>query len=73
LLYSNVRVSQNNATIELVLNAQEGLITQKVIDELHQRIITRAREDYGISEISVNISVIPNQIFKYNFTEGKQS
>ena len=73
LLYSNVRVVKSNATIELVLNAQEGLITQKVIDELHQRIITRAREDYSVDEIRVNISVIPNQIFKYNFTEGKKS
>lgn len=73
LLYSNVRFSQNNATIELVLNAQEGLITQTVIDKLHQRTITRARKDYGINEISVNISFIPNQIFKFNFTEGKQS
>ncbi len=63
----------NIATIGLNLNAQEGLITQAVIDDLHQRIITRTRKDYGVDEISVNISVIPNQIFKFNFTEGKQS
>ena len=71
LLFSNVRVANNNATIELVLSAQEGLITQPVIDELHQRIFTRARQDYGIGEIKISISVIPNQIFKYNFIESE--
>ena len=71
LLFSNVRVANNNATIELVLSAQEGLITQPVIDELHQRIVTRARQDNGIGEIRINISVIPNRIFKYNFIESE--
>ena len=73
LLYSNVRVINNNATIELVLTAQEGLITQPVVDDLHHEIITRSRKDYGIDAISINISVIPNQIFKYNITKGQQS
>ena len=72
LLYSNVRVTDNDAIVELVLNAQEGLLTPKVINDLQQRIVTRSKEEHGIDDISINISVIPNQIFKYNFSEGQQ-
>ena len=69
LLYSNVRVVDNDATVELVLNAQEGLLTPAVIDDLQQRIVTRSKKEHGIDDISINISVIPNQVFKYNFSE----
>ena len=72
LLYSNVRVIDNDATVELVLNAQEGLLTPAVINELQQRIVTRSKKEHGIDDVTINISVIPNQIFKYNFSERPQ-
>ena len=44
-----------------------------IIDEFHQGIATREKEDYGVDEISVKTRLIPNQTFKYNFTKSKQS
>jgi hypothetical protein len=40
-----------------------------VINDLQQRIVTRSKKEHGIDDISINISVIPNQVFKYNFSE----
>ncbi len=65
VLYSNVRVVDNEATVDLVLSAPKGLVTDGVAQELNDRISKRARTDLGLDDIRTTISVIPNQIFKY--------
>ena len=44
-----------------------------IIDEFHQGITTREREDFEVDDNSVKTCLIPNQTFKYNFTKSKQS
>ena len=68
VLYSNVRVVDNEAKVDLVLSAPKGLVTDGVAQELNDRISKRARTDLGLDDIRTTISVIPNQIFKYKET-----
>ncbi len=64
ILYSNVRVVDNEATLDLVLNAPENALTTSVLDEVFKRIKSRAAE-IDLDDIDVNISVIPNRVFRY--------
>ena len=70
LLYSNVRVANNMANIDIVLNVPEQLMgtiaTQ--LDTVQKNMIRRAKDDFGIKEVEINISVIPTQIMRYNPT-----
>ena len=68
LLYSNIRVVNNEATIDLVLSAPEGLVTDGLAQELYNRIADRSKFDLGLDDVKTKISVIPNQIFKYSET-----
>ncbi|MAS27182.1 MAG: TIGR00341 family protein [Synechococcus sp. NAT40] len=73
LLYSNVRVLDNSATIDIVLNVPEKLVGQIGLDEMQQRIRRQAQDEYGLEEVTINISVIPTQILRYNPTSSKAS
>ena len=64
ILYSNVRVVDNQATLDLVLNAPEKMLTRAVLDDVFKRFKSRA-VDFGLDDIDVNISVIPNRVFRY--------
>ena len=64
ILYSNVRVADNQAAIDLVLNAPEKMLTSAVLDDVFKRFKSRA-VDFGLDDIDVNISVIPNRVFRY--------
>ena len=44
-----------------------------IIDEFHKGITTREREDFKVADNSVKTCLIPNQVFKYNFINIKQS
>ena len=52
------------ATLDLVLNAPENALTTSVLDEVFKRIKSRAAE-IDLDDIDVNISVIPNRVFRY--------
>ena len=64
ILYSNVRVVDNQATLDLVLNAPEKMLTRAVLADVFKRFKSRA-VDFGLDDIDVNISVIPNRVFRY--------
>ena len=66
LLYSNVRVAENTATIDIVLNVPEKLVGKIGIEEVQRNMRERAKGDYGIETVEINISVIPTQILRYN-------
>ncbi|MGB1621663.1 MAG: TIGR00341 family protein [Synechococcus sp.] len=64
IMYSNVIVSGNVATLDLVFNAPEDLLTEPLLEDLFQRFKTGATE-LGLDDIDVNVSVIPNRVFHY--------
>ena len=66
LLYSNVRVMDNDATIDLVLNVPQSLVGQLGLGGMQDQLIKRAKNIYGIDEVEINISVIPTQILRFN-------
>ena len=59
ILYSNVRVVDNEATLDLVLNALEKIPTRPVFDDVFKRLKAKA-VDFGLDDININVSVIPN-------------
>ena len=66
LLYSNVRVVDNTATIDIVLNVPEKLVGKIRLEDIQKTMTDRAKQDFGIREVEINISVIPTQILRYN-------
>ena len=66
LLYSNVRVIDNNATIDMVLNVPQKLVGKLSLKAMQEHMIKRAKEVYGIDEVEINMSIIPTQILRYN-------
>ena len=63
--YSNVRVVNNTATIDLVLNVPTKLVGKIGLQEC-SRGAKNAMQDYGLKEIEINISVIPTQILSFD-------
>ncbi|EAU75203.1 TIGR00341 family protein [Synechococcus sp. RS9916] len=66
LLYSNVRVANNSANIDIVLNVPQKLVGKIGLADVQRNMRERAKNDYGIKEVEINISVIPTQILRYN-------
>ncbi|WP_115019780.1 TIGR00341 family protein [Synechococcus sp. UW140] len=66
LLYSNVRVSKNDATVDLVLHVPGKLIDEVTSEQIDKDIANRIKNDYKVDEVNVNISLIPTQIIHYN-------
>ena len=64
LLYSNVRVFENKATLDLVFNAPEDLLSDRDLEDLFRRFMSGAA-DLGLDDNDLNISVIPNRVFNY--------
>ena len=73
MLYSNIQVVDNKATIDLVISAPEGLFTDGLAQELYEGLSTRTKTDLGLEDVRTTISVIPNQIFKYTETPQPSS
>ena len=71
LLYSNVSVINNEATIDIVLNVPEKLSKELDLDQIQKNITERSKMGYGVEEVNINISIIPTQIFQY--TDSSQS
>ena len=65
LTYSNVSVVDNKATLDLVLNAPEDFLNQSVMNSLNQQMFSRAKE-FGVDDLDMNISVIPNRLYKFD-------
>lgn len=65
IMYSNVQVKNNEASFDLVINAPEELMKQSVLDEIYRQLLRRSN-DLGLAEIDLNISVIPNRVFRFD-------
>ena len=66
LLYSNVDVVDDDATIDVVLNVPKNLVGQLSLEKMEEEMIQRAKSIYGIDQVHFNITVIPTQILRYN-------
>ena len=66
LLFSNVRVNNNNATVDLVFSAPKGVLTDDIANNLSAAFVKRGKEEFSLDDIKITISVIPNQINKFS-------
>ena len=66
MLFSNVKVINNKATVDLVFSAPKGVLTEDLANNLSTAIVKRAKEEFGLDDIKITISVIPNQINKFS-------
>ena len=64
ILYSNVCVVDNEASLDLVHNAPEKMLTSPVLDDVFKRLKVKA-VDFGLDDIDINVSVISNRVFRY--------
>ena len=53
ILYGNLRVVDNEATLDLVLNASEKMLTCPVLDDVLKRLKVKA-VDFGLDHIDIN-------------------
>ena len=66
MLYSNVRVVNNIASIDLVLNVPTKLVGTLELAEFQEQFRQDAIKDYGLKKVEINISVIPTQILSFD-------
>ena len=48
-----------------MLNAPEDILDQSLMNKVIQRMLKRAK-DFGLDDVYVNISVIPNSVNKFD-------
>ena len=65
VLYSNVRVVNNKAEVDLVLNAPQALVDDQTFDRVMNDLMDRSKS-YGLDDTVVNLSVIPNRNLRYS-------
>jgi hypothetical protein len=66
LLFSNVRVLNNKASVDLVLSAPKGVLNEALANELSETLVSRAKGEFNLDDVKITISVIPNQINKFS-------
>ena len=62
---SRISIVYINVWLDIVLNASEGILDQSFMNEDNQGILKRAK-DFGLDDLDVNISVIPNRVYKFD-------
>ena len=65
LMYSSVRVAENKASVDPVLNAPEDLLNQASIDTMQRNMLERSKA-LGLEDLDLNVSVIPNRVYRFN-------
>ena len=73
LLFSNVRVLNNKADVDLVFSAPKGVLSEELANELSDTIMKSAKEEFNLDDAKITISVIPNQINKFSGTSALPS
>ena len=68
LLFSNVRVLNNKANVDLVFSAPKGILSEELANELSYTLVRSAKEEFNLDDAKITISVIPNQINKFSGT-----
>ena len=66
MLFSNVGVINNNATVDLVFSAPKGVLTEDLANNFSAALVKKGKEELGLDDIKITISVIPNQINKFS-------
>ena len=64
-MYSSVSVVNNKARLDIVLNTPEDILDQSFMEDVNQQILKRAK-DFSLDDLDVNISVIPNRVYKFD-------
>ena len=64
-MYSSVSVVNNKARLDIVLSAPEDILDQSFMNDVNQQMLKRAK-DFGLDDLDVNISVIPNRVYKFD-------
>ena len=64
-MYSSVSVVNNKASLDVVLNAAEEILDQSFVNEFNQGMLRRAK-GFDLEDLDVNISVIPNRVYKFD-------
>ena len=59
-----MRVVDNEAALDLVLKAPKKILTRPVLDDVFKRLKAKAF-DFGLDDITINVSVIPKRVFRY--------
>ena len=72
MLYSTVRVNDNVASVDLVLNAPEDLLDQAAITSMKQNLLKRSRQ-LGVNDIDFNISIFPNRVYRFEMNPDLKS
>ena len=72
MLYSNVRVNDNIASVDLVLNAPEDLLDQDAITAMQQNLLKRSQQ-LGLDDIDFNISIVPNRVYRFEMNPDLKS
>ena len=66
VMYSNVRVVNNKAVLDLVINVPEALAKNyQTFDRIMTSLVERSK-DYGLDDTVVNVNVIPNHSLSYS-------
>ena len=61
----NSFISHKEARLDIVLNAPEDILDQSFMNDVNQQMLKRAK-DFGLDDLDVNISVIPNRVYKFD-------
>lgn len=73
VIYSNFQVNRNRGTFKIVLSVPDSLNKTEILAPIYLGLKQRAN-DLGLEEFDVNISVIPNRVFRYGLeTENLKS
>ena len=64
-MYSSVSIVNNQAGLEIVLNAPEDILDQSFMNNANPQMLKRAK-GFGLDDLDVNISVIPNRVYKFD-------
>jgi len=64
LIYSSVRVTDNKASVDLVVNAPEDLLDETAIRNMQANMLSRSRQ-LGLDDIKFSLSVVPNRVYRF--------
>jgi glycyl-tRNA synthetase beta subunit len=70
LLYSNVHVDANQAVIDLVINVPSQLADELQLQKIHSDLAEQTKTRYGVDKVTLNISMIPTKIYRFNLETG---
>ena len=65
-MYSSVSVVNNKVRLDIVLNTPEDILDQSFMNDVNNQQMLKRAKDFGLDDLDVNISVIPNRVYKFD-------